>query len=60
MCGTSQYRLVCPENVADLLHLGFIFNFHQIGWRRMEGIGGRRPGPEKKEDEKDFPVFWQM
>ena len=36
----SQYRLVCPENVADLLHLGFIFNFHQIGWR-MEVIGGR-------------------
>ena len=59
MCGTGQYRLVCPENVADLLHLGFIFNSHQIGCRRMEGGNRRetsRAGKKREEDETDFPA----
>ena len=53
----SQYRLVCPENVADLLHLGFIFNFPS-DWVENggNGRGGTLPG-KSDEDEKDFLPF---
>ena len=48
----SQYRLVCPENVADLLHLGFIFNFPS-DW--VENGGNRRyTSKREKEDEEIF------
>ena len=53
----SQYKLFCPENVADLLHLGFIFNFPS-DWVENggNGRGGTLPG-KSDEDEKYFLPF---
>ena len=51
----SQYKLFCPENVADLLHLGFIFNFPS-DW--VEN-GGNRGDTSKREKRgwRDFPLL---
>ena len=50
----SQYKLFCPENVADLLHLGFIFNFPS-DW--VENGGSRRDTSKEKRGWRDFPVL---
>ena len=52
----SQYKLFCPENVADLLHLGFIFNFPS-DW--VENGGNRRDTSKREKEDEEIFRSWK-
>ena len=52
----SQYKLFCPENVADLLHLGFIFNFPS-DW--VENGGNRRDTSKREKEDEEISRSWK-